>query len=323
MNDGLYAPKSDTRTSESTEDLLCRAREISWRRFGKKVIFYLPGMFRCGDERGRYPAISITGSRCQLQCDHCNATILEPMIHAETPEDLVQKCLMVHRRGDIGCLVTGGSDDAGRLPWDRFIDAIKEVKGQTDLKISVHSGLIDVGTAQRLKEAGVDQALIDVIGDDDTLRQVYHLPFGTEAIEESLAALSDAGLEVVPHIVAGLHYGEIRGEYRAIEMIAERPPSTMVIVVLMSLRNTSMHTAQPPDPDEVARIFATARIRMPDTLISLGCARPRNAYGFRIDERAIDAGVNRIAVQSDPAIRRAEMYGLETVFKYTCCSVDA
>ena len=318
----MFNPKSEIRNPKSLEELLGRAREMSWRRFGRKVVFYLPGMFRCGDERGKYPAISITGGRCQLQCDHCNASLLQPMIHAETPEDLVRKCLMIHRRGDIGCLVTGGSDLEGRLPWDGFIDAIREVKDRTDLRISVHSGLIDPGTARRLKEAGVDQALIDVIGDDDTLREVYHLPFGTEAVEDSLGALSDAGLEIVPHIVAGLHYGQLRGEYRAIEMIAEHPPSTLVIVVLMSLRNTSMYDVQPPDPDEVARIFATARIRMPDTLISLGCARPRNEYGFQIDERAIDAGVNRIAVQSDPAIHRADAYGLEKVFRYTCCSVD-
>lgn len=40
----------------------------------------------CG--RNAWPAISITGSDCKLQCDHCKAKILTPMIPARTPEEL-------------------------------------------------------------------------------------------------------------------------------------------------------------------------------------------------------------------------------------------
>ena len=42
----------------------------------------------CG--RNAWPAVSITGSDCKLQCDHCKARILEPMIAARSPEALWQ-----------------------------------------------------------------------------------------------------------------------------------------------------------------------------------------------------------------------------------------
>jgi uncharacterized radical SAM superfamily protein len=62
-----------------------------------------------------------------------------------------------------------------------------------------------------------------------------------------------------------------------------------------------------------------ARLRMPHTLISLGCARPRG--DDRLDVLAVEAGVNRMALPSDEAIARAKAYGLEIRYRKTCCSV--
>ncbi|MBW1994099.1 MAG: radical SAM protein, partial [Deltaproteobacteria bacterium] len=61
-----------------------KARELSWKRFGKSIIFYLPGMFHYNGINGKYPAISITGNQCALHCDHCRGKILESMIHTAT-----------------------------------------------------------------------------------------------------------------------------------------------------------------------------------------------------------------------------------------------
>ena len=47
---------------------------------GHEFTFYLPGMIRYGKDRGRYPAVSITGNRCELQCEHCKGKLLEPML---------------------------------------------------------------------------------------------------------------------------------------------------------------------------------------------------------------------------------------------------
>jgi uncharacterized radical SAM superfamily protein len=242
------------------DELITKSREISWNKFGKNITFYHPGMFRYTGSWGKYPAISITGKQCELQCDHCRSKILESMIYATTPEELIMKCMKLEEMGNTGCLISGGSRKDGTIPWDDFIPAIKTIKETTDLFISVHSGIIDFQTAKRMKDIGIDQALIDVIGDEETFKKIYHVDFGIDKIEGSLDALRNAGVPIIPHIVVGLNYGQIKGEYNAIEMIKRYSPEVLVIVSLMSLTGTPMKDVLPPDPEEIAKIIATARI---------------------------------------------------------------
>ena len=252
-------------------------------------------------------------------CDHCGSKLLEPMIHAETPEKLVEACQRLEERGDAGCLVTGGSRRDGTLPWEDFIPAIKTAKETTGLHISIHGGVINHDLARSMKDAGVDQVLLDVVGDDETLASVLHAGFSVERINNTLAALTDVGIPVVPHIVVGLNYGKIKGEYEAVRMIKGYRPEAMVIVSLMPLAGTPMSGVPPPEPQDIARIIAAARIEMPDVPISLGCARDSSDPG--IDVLAVDCGVNRMAIPSEEAIKRAEYYGLEMIWQGTCCSV--
>ena len=301
--------------------LLSEARELTWKNCGKKIDFYLPGMITLNRERGKYPAISITGESCELKCDHCGGQLLKSMIPATTPGKLIEVCIKADESGNQGCLISGGCLKNGRLPWEPFIKAISEVKRLTRLNISIHSGLIDLEMAKRFKDAGIDQVLIDVIGDDETFKTVCHVNEGIESIRKSLTALKQAAIPMAPHIVAGLNYGEIKGELNALRMISEFEPPILVIVVLMPLAGTSMQDILPPYPPEVAKLIATARIKMPNTLISLGCARPRGKVSEMLEILAIDSGVNRIAILSDAAIKRAKEYGLEINFHKTCCSV--
>ncbi|TET80271.1 radical SAM protein [candidate division TA06 bacterium] len=309
--------------SKNTTELLEQARRISWDRFGKKITFYLPGMFTIDGKTGRYPALSITGSSCALNCDHCGARILETMINVSSPEQLIEECETLAKNGALGCLVSGGSNTDGRLPWDVFAPAIREVKEKTGLFISVHTGLLDGERAHMLKEAGIDQALIDVVGDQETFSKIYHIDDGFWRIEETLAALKDAGIETIPHIVVGLNYGEISGEYNALELVSRYGPACLVMVVFMPIAGTKMESVSPPSAEEVAELIAAARLSMPNTHISLGCARPRSKYSERLEELAVDAGVNRMALWSEKALDRARRYGLDIQFAKTCCSFPA
>ena len=301
------------------EHLLKEARTQSWNQFGRKITFYLPGMFTCNDCRGEYPALSITADACDLMCDHCGGELLKTMIPAETPDLLVSKCIELARRGNHGVLISGGCDKAGRLPWDRFLPAVKEIKRQTGLAISVHTGLVDEDTAGELKSAGVDQALIDVIGDDRTFQDIYHVDFGVDRIAASLDALTKAGLTVIPHIVCGLHYGKIRGEGKAAKMIAAFDVPLVAIVALMKNPSVSGWDYDFPDAAAIAEIIARTRLTIPGAEISLGCARKRGDEGLEM--LAIDAGVNRMALPSETAVHHAEAYGLDIRYQKTCCSV--
>ena len=301
------------------EKRLKTARESSWENFGKKIVFYLPGMFVLNGVNGKYPAISITGNQCALDCDHCQGKILDSMLWMFTPEKLVEKCLELAARGNHGVLISGGCDLLGCLPWDRFIPAIEEIKKRTNLFVSIHSGLISKHQAFDLKKAGVDQALIDVIGDDETFKKIYHVPFGVKRVHDAMTALQDAGLPVIPHIVCGLNYGHIKGEKQAIEMMAGFKVEQVVIVSLMAIPGTPVWGTTPPAAEAVADIIVETRIKMPATRISLGCARRRGNY--RLETLAIDAGVNRMALPSDEAVARAKRYNLEIHYQKTCCSV--
>lgn len=296
------------------------AREISWRHFGKSITFYLPGMFRLDGARGKYPALSITGGECALGCDHCRGKILRSMIYAESPDKLVSQCRQLAAKGNHGVLISGGCNSEGRLPWNRFLPAIATIKSETELFISVHSGLVNDSDALGLRQAGVDQVLIDVIGDDETFKSVYHLPFGVDRIEESMAALQRARLPMVPHIVCGIYYGGMRGEKNAVAMISRFKVQQVVVVSLMTLPGTRMEKMRPPAPEAVADIIAEVRFAMPKVPVSLGCARQRG--NRELEEMAIEAGVNHLALPSEEAVEKAESYGLEIRYQETCCSAS-
>lgn len=304
----------------SIEDKLQAARERSWQALGKRITFYVPGMIRCDGLCGRYQAVSITGDACALQCEHCRGELLRSMIPATTPEALMDKCLGLAARGEHGVLISGGCDETGCLPWDRFLPAIREIKERTGLLLSIHSGLVDDATARSLKHAGVDQALIDVVGDDETYRSVCHVPFGLSEIVSSLQALSSAGLEIVPHVVCGLHFGELRGEARALQIISGLDVRQLVIVSVMKIPGKTDPRFGFVQGEAIAEVIAQARSIIPDAAISLGCARKRGDR--RLETLAIDAGVNRMALPSEEAVEHARSYGLEVKFQATCCSVS-
>ena len=298
---------------------LIRARALSRKHLGGKITFFLPGMFRQNGQTGLYPAISITGGSCELSCDHCGGKILKSMIATPSPDILVERCLNLAEKGNLGVLLSGGCRADGTMPWHDFLPAIETIKSKTGLFVSVHCGLVDEATATALKNAGVDQALIDVIGDDRTFQSIYHVPFGVDRIDEAMAALEKAGLAMVPHIVCGIDNGNIHGEYKAVDMISRYDISQLVIVSLMRINGTRMASASPPAAEQVADIIAEARFKLPHIPISLGCARRRG--DVRMEELAIEAGVNRMALPSDEAVLMAQAHHLDIEFQPTCCSV--
>ncbi len=189
------------------------------------------------------------------------------------------------------------------------------------MKVVVHSGLVSPELAAGLAASGVDGVMLDVIGADETLRDVYHLDLTVADVDRSLRLLSGQGLRIIPHIVLGLHYGRFLGEHRALEMLLCYPVSTLILVVLVPLAGTPMAKFPPPRVDQVADFFATARLAAPATTINLGCARPLGAVKRELDQAAIDLGLNGIAYPADGAIEYARSRGLTPrLFEY-CCSL--
>jgi len=243
------------------------------------------------------------------------------MIPVSSSGELISLSHNLKKEGSLGFLLSGGCLQDGSVPIDRFLDAIAEIKRELQLTIFVHTGLIDLKTARKMKRSGVDGVLIDVIGSDETIREVYNLKGVTvQDYERSLAALHRSGVPVIPHILLGLHYGRISGEYQALDMVSRYSPSALVIIVLRPIRGTPMEAVSPPSPREVARFIVVARLTLKQTPLILGCVRPLGRHKAETDRLAVLAGVNGLVFPSAEGLKTAERLGLETSFSGYCCA---
>jgi len=309
---------------EDLESGIKKARELSWANFGQRIRFYIPSFTHYGNKyfkpsRHGFPSISITGKSCALNCKHCGGTILKTMIPAETPEKLVETLHRIKKRGAVGCLISGGCFPNGSVPIGRFVGAIAEAK-RLGLKVVVHTGLVDLETARKLRDAGVDAVSIDIIGSEDTIKEIYNLESSVQDYERSLEALRKADIPFTPHVLVGLHYGELKGEFNALRMISRYNPSALIIIVFFPIKGTMMEHVKPPPARDVAKVLVQARLIMPKVPIVLGCARPKGKHRIQTDILAVEAGVNGIAFPEVQAIEKALELGLKISFSPLCCS---
>jgi lipoyl synthase len=302
--------------------------EVRLDHFGRRIDFHAPGLKRYATDEleqtapDRFTGVSLTGTKCALQCDHCKSSVLEGMRAIPRGQSLFELAQGLAARGGRGLLVSGGMNVDGRVPHLDHLDEIVRVKRELGQKVILHTGLVEREAAQAMKAAGVDGAFIDVIGADETIHEVYHLKKKHVAdFESSLAALCEAGLTVVPHIVLGLHYGKMLGEDNALEIVARHRVSALILVILMPILSTPMRDAEPPSPGQIGEFFARARLRLPSTPIYLGCARPGGLHKRETDRRAVDMGLNGVAYPAEGIVAYARSRGLEPAFHEACCSI--
>jgi uncharacterized radical SAM superfamily protein len=274
----------------------------------------------CG--KNAFPAFSVTAAGCALMCDHCQAKILEPMIPATSPEMLERKVRDMIAGQDLrGFLLSGGSTKRNEIRYERFYPVVERLKRDFPyLRIAIHSALLDDARAKRMEAAGVDTAMMDVIGADATIRDVYHLERTVDDFEATLAALCSTAMHVVPHIVIGLHYGRIVGEPRALDIVARHRIASLVLVVVMPFY-AKAGTFETPGTSDVGRVFLEARRRLPDREVLLGCARPPGMHRRVTDAYAVAAGLDGIAFPADGAVALAQALGRPTLQEHACCSI--
>jgi len=296
-------------------ELISMSRMVSDRKTGKTIKVY----------HKAFQPVSVTGLSCALNCKHCHQHYLEHMIPANNPEKLLRVCRNLSANKSPGVLLSGGSRKDGTVPLEEFAEIIRKIKKETNLIISAHTGPVDYERAKILVEAGLDIALLDVVGSAETTRSVYGVEITPDDYSKTSAALNAAGIpNISPHICVGLHFGKLKGEAKALEIVSHAKVSTIAIVVVIPTKETAMADVLPPSPEDVARVISIANLMFPDTPISLGCVRPGRDYRSSIDELAIKAGISKLAIPTTRLFEIARSQGLriKPYYDTMCCSVD-
>ncbi len=295
------------------------SHEISILNFGNQLKIFTPGK--------RFPAISITGNKCALECEHCNKKYLEGMEKIQNSIKL-EKFLLNHSKNNgVGALISGGCDEEGAVPLKDFLDVIKKVKNETNLIINTHTGLLNEETAKKLADSNVDIISFDINMDEEIIQNIYHLNKNLEDYKRAVQILKKYNLNIVPHICIGLFYGRLHKEIESIKFIKQNiiNPSVIVLIALIPPRSLDDKNERfaTPNPIDIAKIVSLTRLIFPNTEISLGCMRPRGSLKFKIEKYAVQAGVNRIEIPSKKTlIWVKESYpGISFKFYSACCAI--
>jgi uncharacterized radical SAM superfamily protein len=220
-----------------------------------------------------------------------------------------------------GFLLSGGSNKRNEIRYQRFYPVIERLKRDfPQLRVAIHTALTDERGAKAMEAAGVDIAMLDVIGAQETIRDVYHLDRPVDDFEATLEAICATSMQVSPHIVIGLHYGRILGEENALDIIARHRTHALVLVVIMPFY-ARPGTFVTPSTTDVGRVFLAARRRLADRHVLLGCARPPGMHKRVTDTYAVMAGLDGIAFPADGAVAVADAIGRPFHQAHACCSV--
>jgi hypothetical protein len=301
--------------------------EIRKENFPDEITFYGPGLkpHKTSEFAGslkEFVSISVTGNNCALKCEHCNTKMLDNMLDLPSFDgSLFDMAKNLQKNGAKGVLISGGSNIRNQVPLLHHIEDMKRIRKELGMVIRIHPGLPDEETCEALAEVDIDGVMLDIIGDQETIKDVYHLDATPSDYEAVLERLGRHGIPAIPHIILGHYFGKMNGEWAALDIIKKFPLKSLVLVILLPLTGTGMEGVVPPSIEEIGDFFETARLSLPTTPILLGCARPLGSMKIKIDQMAINAGLNGIAFPSEGIVGYAAEKGLKPSFINACCGV--
>jgi hypothetical protein len=302
--------------NDDIEPFLQLSKNITLQNFHNNLKIYIPNK--------KFPAISVTGNECALECAHCDKKYLAGMKPITSNKDLEEFLMDLSKEGGKGVLLSGGCEPDGSVPLLNYLDTVKKVKSKTNLIINTHTGLLNESTAKKLAEANVDIVSFDINMDDDVIKDIYHLDKNLLDYENAIKLLTKYNLNIVPHICIGLHYGELHKEIESIKFIKEAGlnPSLIVLIALIPPKNSQILFKR-PKPQDIAKIIATIRFNFPHTEISLGCMRPRGDIKVDIEKYAIKAGITRLEIPSKITLKWLKQVNPEISLKFysACCAI--
>ena len=285
--------------SDRVMDLVEEAWQTRGRHFPSAIEFDYPE---------QTAVVSTTGAACSLDCAHCGGHFLA---------DMIPIAEFTRKPGGVpkSCLISGGCDRNGKVPFLRHEGVLAELKGGS--RLNFHVGLVDEAEAEKLGRLA-DAVSFDFVADDETIREVFGIKKTSEDYLRTYRSLRRHA-KVLPHLCIGLKGGEIAGEYRGLDLLEGEGVDGLVLIVFFPVPGTRYADRQPPPLEDVVEFMARARLRFPDQPIFLGCMRPRGRYRAALDSYAVRCGVQKIVQPAPDARRLAETLGLEVSAGDECC----
>lgn len=255
-------------------------------------------------------AVSVTGDQCQLNCGHCGGHYLK---HMKALDDM----LVDDQLSAQSLLISGGCTNEGNVPLREHLTKLAALKGER--RFNLHVGLVSEEDVKGIAKIA-DKISFDFVGDDETIHEVFGLQRTVEDYVASYERLRKQ-CKVVPHICIGLHGGEIRGEYKALELLYNLGLDELTFIIFTPTKKTRYANHQPPAIEDVLAVMVAARKKFPKVPIHLGCMRPGGRYRKELDPWAVRAGVNSIVTPTMEAVRLAADLGLLPIKREECCAL--
>ncbi|OEH85636.1 hypothetical protein BHU72_02230 [Desulfuribacillus stibiiarsenatis] len=261
----------------------------------------------------RTPAVSLTGSHCELDCAHCGGHYLKGMADKQTAHQAIAS------KSAQSCLISGGCNHHGAVNVMSEMPYIESLKQQLHghKTVNMHVGVMNQEQIRKVADVA-DIVSYDLVGDDETIAEVYGTDCCVKDYEDCYVELRKH-TQVVPHICIGLRGGKLGHEFHALEILQRHGAESIVFIVFIPTKGTRYADRQPPVIEEVIELIAKARLMFPNIPISLGCMRPKGAYRAKLDCLAIQAGVNRMVIPTAPARMLAEQLQLTAIKGEECC----
>jgi len=245
------------------------------------------------------------------------AKFLAGMEGCRSNKEMIEIGERIANAGSTGFLISGGCDEKGRVPLWEVLEGIYRLKRLFPLKVNAHTGLVFTKELATLYAASaIDVFSVDVVGSEETIREVYGLDVGVEAYKQTISRLLEAGGRVVPHITIGINYGKRSGEEEGIDIVAGYNLPKLVLNVLVPLSGTPLEGVR-VGKERIEEVFCYARERIKGELV-LGCMRPRDV---EIEKLAYKYNFAGVAQPTREFVKYLESRDIKADFIPGCCSL--
>jgi uncharacterized radical SAM superfamily protein len=263
-------------------------------------------------------SISLTGSYCSLNCNHCNGHYLKSMSKIKDMNSLINQ-------GNNSFLISGGLMKDGKIPFRLFEDKLYTLKKLYGIKYNFHTGYIDTEDIPCLIKLA-DVISYDLIGDKDTMIDVYGHDFFDKNWDIFIELLKN-GLNVKPHVTIGLNKGQISHEYKVVERLSFlesindnlKNIDELIFLVFIPTKGTKYCNENPPTVDEVKAFLVYVNQKFPYKILTLGCMHPKGSYRVNLQEKLLGI-VDKIVQPVNSVVKMAKDHNFNIKYSYECCA---